>query len=99
MAKLNNKKFNRQIALEEEQTLLSRERTMQQYMTTGLAFIGAGLIVIKFFTGDIYTFIGALLIVIGFWQLWQSYRRFERYRKIVRKIRKKEKKLGLEIGE
>jgi len=94
-----NKKTNKQLALQEEQTLLSRERTMQQYMTTGLAFIGVGLIVVKFFIEYIYITIGIILIFIGFWQLWQAYRRFKKYRKVIKMIRKKEKDIGLEVGE
>jgi len=89
----------RQLILLEEQTILSRERTMQQYMATGLSFIGVGLIVLKLFVGDPYTLIGGVLIVIGFWQVYQAYLRFQRYRGIARKLRGKEKKLGLEIGE
>jgi len=90
---------SRQLVLLEEQTILSRERTMQQYMTTGLAFIGAGLIVMRLFMGDIYTLIGGVLIAIGFWQIYQAYLRFKRYRSMARKLRRKEKKLGLDVGE
>ena len=93
------KKHSRHMLLVEEQTILSRERTMQQYMTTGLAFIGVGLIVIRLFVEDVYVLIGGILILIGFWQIWQAYERFKRYRKIARHLRSIEKKLGMEIGE
>ncbi len=93
------KSEKRHILLLEEQTMLSRERTMQQYMATGLSFIGVGLVVIKLFIGQIYIAIASALIVIGFWQIYQAYLRFKKYRGIVRKLRKREKKLGLEIGE
>jgi len=93
------KNEQRHLVLLEEQTMLSRERTMQQYMTTGLAFIGVGLIMIRLFLERAYAFIGAILIVIGFWQIWKAYQRFRRYRHMIRKIRKSEKQAGLEIGE
>ena len=88
----------RELVLLEEQTLLSRERTMQQYITTGAALIGLGLLAMKFFEGP-YTYLGIILIAIGFAQMYLAYVRFSKYRKIVRKIRKKEKKLRLEVGE
>ncbi|MEM2954484.1 MAG: DUF202 domain-containing protein, partial [Candidatus Nanoarchaeia archaeon] len=67
-----------QLLLMEEQTLLSRERTMQQYIATGLAFITVGLLVLKFFEKP-YVVLGIFLILIGFWQLWQAYLRFKHY--------------------
>jgi len=88
----------KELVLLEEQTLLSRERTMQQYIATGATFIGLGLLVIKFFE-KIYVYLGILLVAIGFLQIYLAYARFEKYRKIVRKLRKREKRFGLEIGE
>ena len=93
------KNEQRHLILLEEQTMLSRERTMQQYMTTGLAFIGVGLIVTRLFLERVYTAIGSILIAIGFWQIWKAYQRFRRYRFMIRKLRKTEKQVGLEIGE
>ena len=72
---------------------------MQQYMATGLSFIGVGLIVLKLFGGQIYVAIATALIIIGFWQIWQAWLRFKKYRGLARKLRRKEKRLGLEIGE
>jgi len=92
-------RHNKHLLLLEEQTMLSRERTMQQYMATGLSFIGVGLIVLKLFIGQVYVIVASALIAIGFWQIYQAYLRFKKYRGIVRKIRKREKRLGLEIGE
>jgi hypothetical protein len=68
-------------------------------MSTGLAFIALGLVVIQLLIGDTYMVIGAALVGIGFWQIYQAYTRFKRYRGLVRKLRKKERKLGLEVGE
>ncbi|MCX6774793.1 MAG: DUF202 domain-containing protein [DPANN group archaeon] len=90
---------SRQLVLLEEQTILSRERTMQQYIATGLAFIGVGLLVARFFLGPVYTAMSAALIAIGFWQIYAAYKRFERYRCLAKKLRKKERKFGMEIGE
>jgi hypothetical protein len=73
---------------------------MQQYISTGLAFIVLGLVVIQLFGKVPYnTYLGGVLILIGFWQVWQAYLRHKRYRKLARKLRRREKKLGLEIGE
>jgi uncharacterized membrane protein YidH (DUF202 family) len=90
---------SRQLILLEEQTILSRERTMQQYITTGLAFIGVGLLVARFFLGLVYAVLSAALIGIGFWQIYTAYKRFKRYQYLARKLRKKERRLGMEIGE
>lgn len=90
----------RQLILLEEQTILSRERTMQQYMSTGLAFIALGVVIIQVLTKIPYNIdLGVILILIGFWQVWQAYKRHQKYRKLARGLRKKEKKLGLEVGE
>lgn len=72
---------------------------MQQYMSTGLAFVALGIVVLQFLKGDIYSLIGAVLVAIGFWQIYQAYLRHRRYRSLVRKLRQKEKKYGLEVGE
>jgi len=93
----NNK---RTLILLEEQTILSRERTMQQYMSTGLAFIALGVVIMQVLTKIPYNIqLGAVLILIGLWQVWQAYTRHKKYRRLARGLRKKEKKLGLEVGE
>lgn len=89
----------KELVLLEEQTVLSRERTMQQYITTGLGFMGLGVVVMKFFIGNAYIIFGALLIGLGFMEMGIAYLRFLHYRKIARNLRKKEKGLRLEVGE
>jgi len=89
----------RELVLLEEQTILSRERTMQQYIATGLGFIGLGVVVIKFFLGGYYYLLGFALLAMGFAQIITAYVRFARYRRIARHLRKKEKGLNLEVGE
>ncbi len=90
----------RTLILLEEQTILSRERTMQQYISTGLAFIALGVVIIQVLTKVPYNIqLGGLLVLIGLWQVWQAYQRHKKYRKLARKLRRKEKGLGLEVGE
>ena len=92
-------KWSPELLLLEEQTMLSRERTMQQYVSTGLSFIAVGLVVAQVFKGPHYLWFGFVLITIGFWQMWIAWMRFNKYRKQARKIRKKERDYGFEIGE
>ena len=87
------------LLLSQEQTILSRERNMQAYISTGLAFIGVGLVVLRLFEGMLYWVLGGVFLLIGFWQILEAYERFRKYRKVARQIRRKEKALRLEVGE
>lgn len=87
----------RALLLVEEQTLLSRERTMHSYMQTGLAFISIGLLIVKFLEGSAFLMFGSFLALVGILQLAEAFRRFRAYRREVRRLRAKEKRLGLEI--
>ena len=51
------------LLLAEEQTLLSRERTMHSYMQTDLAFTSVGLLIMKFLSGVSYFCAGAFFII------------------------------------
>ena len=82
----------------EEQTLLSRERTMHSYMQTGLAFTSVGLFIIKFLSGLLYVCAGAVFVILGFLLIVESARRYIRFRQAIRKLREKEIKLGYDIG-
>ena len=86
------------LLLMEEQTLLSRERTMHSYMQTGLAFTSVGLIIMKFLSGLVYFCTGVFFIILGFLLIGESARRYAHFRKAIRKVREKETKLGSEIG-
>jgi uncharacterized membrane protein YidH (DUF202 family) len=86
------------LLLMEEQTLLSRERTMHSYMQTGLAFTSVGLFIMKFLSGLFYFCIGAAFIILGVLLIAESARRYVRFRKAIRQLREKEAKLGYEIG-
>jgi uncharacterized membrane protein YidH (DUF202 family) len=87
------------ILLLEEQTLLSRERTMHSYMQTGLAFTSVGLLIIKFLAGFFYFGVGLLFIILGGLLILEAARRYGRFRKAVRSLRIKESQLGFEIGK
>jgi hypothetical protein len=65
----------------EEQTLLSRERTMHSCMQTGLVFISVGLVIIKFLGGIFYFCTGMLLMILGGFLIIESVRRCVRFRK------------------
>jgi uncharacterized membrane protein YidH (DUF202 family) len=87
------------LLLLEEQTLLSRERTMHSYMQTGLAFTSVGLVIIKFLEGFFYSGVGILFIILGCLLILEAVRRYARFRKAVKLLRNKEAQLGYEIGK
>jgi uncharacterized membrane protein YidH (DUF202 family) len=86
------------ILLAEEQTLLSRERTMHSYMQTGLAFTSVGLVVIKLLGGLLFFYTGIMLMILGGALILEAARRYVRFRKAIRALRKKEAELGYEVG-
>ncbi|HVN97564.1 MAG TPA: DUF202 domain-containing protein [Syntrophorhabdaceae bacterium] len=86
------------LLLAEEQTLLSRERTMHSYMQTGLAFTSVGLLIMKFLGGIPYICAAGFLILLGALLILESVRRYVRFRRAVAKLRRKETKLGYDIG-
>lgn len=61
---------------EEQQLLLSKERTILSFMRTGLAFVTAGIVIAGFFA-DIKAaqIIGYILVGIGFIEVFESIRR------------------------
>jgi uncharacterized membrane protein YidH (DUF202 family) len=86
------------LLLMEEQTLLSRERTVHSYMQTGLAFTSVGLFIMKFLKGLLYFCAGVAFIILGIFLITESARRYLHFKKAIRKLREKETKLGYEIG-
>ncbi len=86
------------ILLAEEQTLLSRERTMHSYMQTGLAFTSVGLLIMKFLGGPLYFCFGLFFIIVGALLILEAGKRYLRFRRAVVKLREKEAKLGYDIG-
>jgi uncharacterized membrane protein YidH (DUF202 family) len=89
---------NIMILMAEEQTLLSRERTMHSYMQTGLAFTSVGLVIIKFLGGIFYACTGGLFMALGCLLIVESGRRYVRFRKAIRAVREEEAKLGYKVG-
>jgi uncharacterized membrane protein YidH (DUF202 family) len=86
------------ILMAEEQTLLSRERTMHSYMQTGLAFVSVGLMIMKFIQGIFYFCVSVIFMVLGFLLIVESARRYVRFRKAIRDLREREAKLGYRLG-
>ncbi len=86
------------ILMPEEQTLLSRERTMHSYMQTGLAFTSVGLVIIEFLGGLLYVCTGAFFMILGFLLIIESAKRYVRFRKAIRQLREKEASLGYDVG-
>ena len=86
------------LLLAEEQTLLSRERTMHSYMQTGLAFTSVGLLIMKFLSGIFYFCAWGLFIILGALLILESGKRYMRFRRAIVRLRQKEAKLGYEIG-
>jgi len=86
------------IILAEEQTLLSRERTMHSYMQTGLAFTSVGLVIVKFLGGILAVVTGACFMTLGGLLIMEAGRRYVRFRRAIRLLRRKEAELGYDVG-
>jgi len=102
MAKRRLDKTTAEFILGEEQTLLAKERTMLSFVRTGLGFIGVGLVSAKFFGEPIFQIIGAILILIGFYQISRAYRKMSEYEQRLRRVKRviKESKIGeIEYGK
>ena len=82
-------------ALAEEQTVLSRERTTNSYMQTGIAFVGVGLVIINVFSGKGYSLLGGILVFVGLIEIIESLRRLAKQKKIMKQVKAKEKKYGV----
>jgi len=87
------KKMTRLDIYQEQQVLLSKERTILSFMRTGLAFITAGIAITSFFQ-DIMSaqIVGYSLTFIGFIEVFESIRRLlvkqkesERLRRLLEK--------------
>ena len=66
---------------EQQQIILSKERTILSFMRTGLAFIGIGIIVINFLSSQATQVIGWALVLIGFVEIIESYKRLRKYQR------------------
>ena len=64
-----------------EQTILAKERTVLSFMRTGLASIGAGIVIINIFSTASAWIIGWAFIFSGIVEIFESYRRLRQYKK------------------
>ena len=71
-----SKKKTRLEIYQEQQVLLSKERTILSFMRTGLAFITAGIAIAAFFQDFVSAqIVGYSLTFIGFIEVFESIRR------------------------
>ncbi len=69
------RKLSKMEFYQEEQVLLSKERTIMSFMQVGLAFVTAGLVIAGFFKETAIMFAGYVLVLIGFTEVIESIRR------------------------
>jgi uncharacterized membrane protein YidH (DUF202 family) len=69
------KKMSRVEIYEEQQLILSKERTILSFMRTGLTFVTAGIVVASFFSQTTAHAVGYILVGIGFIEVFESIRR------------------------
>ncbi len=72
---------------QEEQVLLSKERTIMSFMQVGLAFVTAGLVIAGFFKETSIMFAGYVLVLIGFTEVIESIRRLLSKQKEMERLR------------
>jgi len=83
-----SKILSRMEILQREQLVLAKERTILAFMQVGLASIGVGVIVAKFFDDLIFRTMGYLLIVVGGLEAYESTRRLRRKQKEMEELKK-----------
>jgi len=70
------KKMTRVETYQEEQVILSKQRTILSFMRTGLAFVTAGIVIAGFFQNyQPAQIVGYILVGIGFIEVFESIRR------------------------
>ena len=69
------KKMSRVEIYEEQQLILSKERTILSFMRTGLTFVTAGIVIASFFSQTTAQAVGYILVGIGFIEVFESIRR------------------------
>jgi uncharacterized membrane protein YidH (DUF202 family) len=79
---------------QEEQLVLSKQRTILSFMRTGLAFVTAGIIVAGFFQSfEPAQIVGYILVGIGFVEVFESIRRLIQKQKEYKYIKNKLKSI------
>jgi putative membrane protein len=66
-----------------ERTRLANERTILAYLRTGIALVVAGFSLINFFRGDLYVWVGVLLVPVGFGTVVLGWVRFRNKRNTI----------------
>lgn|GEM_PF-1896631 len=87
-----NKEKVAEFTLSDERTILSKQRTELAFMQTGIAMVGLGFVVLKFWLEYPIKVAATLLVGLGFYEIARSYqklleynRRLERIKTMVRK--------------
>ncbi|MFH1229507.1 MAG: DUF202 domain-containing protein [Candidatus Aenigmatarchaeota archaeon] len=83
------RKISKIESYEEEQLVLSKERTILSFMRTGLTFVTAGIVVASFFSQTTAQVVGYILVGIGFVEVFESMRRLILKQKELSILRKK----------
>ncbi len=76
-----------EFVLSEERTVLSKQRTALAFIQTGLGAIGVGLVVVKFWTDDVFRAVGVILIFLGFAEVAGSYKKLSEYNKRLERVK------------
>ena len=88
MPKKERKKESKSLLLVKEQVILSKERTILQFMSTALAMIGLGLVIVNVLRDLLFQAMGFGLVFAGFIELLESMRKFRNKQKIIANIEK-----------
>lgn len=80
---------SKMLLLAEEQVVLSKERTILQFMSTAITLIGLGLVVVNVLKELLFQVIGFGLIFIGFIELLESLRKLRVKQQLISQIKKK----------
>jgi len=83
-----SKELSRIEILQKEQLVLAKERTILAFMQVGLASIGVGVIIVKFFDDMIFRAIGYLLVIVGGLEAYESTRRLRKKQKEMEELKK-----------
>jgi len=84
------KKPSRMEIYQEEELLLSKERTILSFMRTGLTFVTAGIVIASFFQSiKAAQIIGYTLVGIGFIEVAESIRRLIEKQREIDKLKRK----------
>ena len=82
------KRMTRIEIMEQEELLLSKERTVLSFMRTGLGFVTAGAAIFGFFQNIVLArMIGYILVGVGFVEVFESMRRLVSKQRELEKMR------------